>query len=172
MWLLCEYKSSFIVHFCKVAYIAWNTILSISTIQHFIIAWSWSENSLYPWNWVSAEKSKVLFLHHVKFFILVFFRFTWCNSICIGYSRHRIPTQTNDVYNSTAYCVFHSLGIWWGHNTNAYVASDQVSTLFTTLTIKIECNHYGSLCSYSFLRLTYMLFSRVLQAQKKYLGTW
>lgn len=99
----------------------------------------------------------------------LFFRFAWCNSICIGYSRHRIPAQTNDVYHSAACCVFHSLGVWRGHNTDAHVASDQVSTLFTVSTIKIEFNHYGSIPEFLQLSKAYLcVFNRVVQPQRKY----
>lgn len=58
--------------FAKLLTLALNTVLSTTVIQQIIVM-TVAENSFCPWNQVWVGKSKILFLHHIKFTILIHF---------------------------------------------------------------------------------------------------
>lgn len=71
LWLLREYKSTFVVHFCIFA--ALNPTFQLaqfSTLQARLR----SENFLCLWNWVWTEKIKIVFVHPIEFTVPVSFQ--------------------------------------------------------------------------------------------------
>lgn len=85
-----------------------------------------------------------------------FLRFTWRDRIRVGHSRHRLAAQTDDVHHSPAHRVLHRLGAWGGHNTNAHLAADQVSTVCAAQAGKMERDPYGSITTFLQLSSAYM----------------
>lgn len=170
---MCEYESSFIVHFCMVAY---TSIKNHPFNQH--------NSAFYKYNHglkISISLEIGFGLKRVNFCFSITLSSSFLSvfsglrgAIAFALAIRETESQPKQMMFTTALLVVF-FTVWvFGGGTTPMLTWLQIRLVFSLQYQPSKQNAITmdlSLSSYIFLRLTYMLFNRVVQPQRKYLAT-